>query len=129
MYHTVVDELCVDEKELPKILGSLWNLPRLPYDHFVISDHTVTADWDLEIEAREWGVKSFSAYLTKLIVQIHVTFYDEDSDEIDSYDYELDLKPEAVDVNLIVMNSSRISLCPCTLDYSKSKGWTLEFQA
>jgi len=47
-------------------------------------------DWDFTIEMRSWGVKTLSAYATKVVLEIYVEYYDREDNEFEE-EIEVDL--------------------------------------
>ena len=47
-------------------------------------------DWDFTIEMRSWGVKTLSAYATKVVLEIYVEYYDREDNQFEE-EIEVDL--------------------------------------
>jgi hypothetical protein len=72
------NEIYFDYVELEKFLKETVKL-----DFLEIEDVSQFAriEWEFYLETREWGIKNFGAYATKIAIDIHLEYYKKDEDE------------------------------------------------
>ena len=62
---------------------------------YEIEPHNFAVKWNLEMESREWGIKSFWYYVTDVSGSYSIIYFDEKGDYKDSEQVEFEFEPFA----------------------------------
>lgn len=71
--------------------GIEYKLPELKKTEFEITDADATIEWEVELEARSWGIKGIYVNILKLNGTITVEIYDDNGDVKEEKEIEFDL--------------------------------------
>ena len=72
--------------------GIEYKLPELKKTEFEITDAEAIIEWEVELEARSWGIKGIYVNILKLNGTITVEIYDDEGDAKEEKTVEFDLR-------------------------------------
>lgn len=93
------NDIYFDYVELEKFLKETIKLDFLEIETV---EQFARIEWEFYLETREWGIKNFGAYATKIAMDLHLEYYKKDEDETFTlYSQEIQLTDHIKDFAII----------------------------